>query len=130
METTAKFSELQSEWNSLQDGIKELRCKQLAVEEKMRGVVRESVEKKFANFKDGDKVRVTLRYWSPDPRIDITEKILYFHNPTKMSFFSGLYEGDYEIPFHSVNKDGSEGKRNDLYENHIPVDRIVKMIKL
>ena len=125
-----EFSELQSEWNSLQDSITELQRKKLAVEGKMREIVRESVEKKFANFKDGDKVRVTLRYWSPDPRIDITEKILYFHKPTKMSHLSGLYEGDYEIRFHSVRKDGSEGKRDDIYENCVPVDRIVKMVKL
>lgn len=91
--------------------------------------VQANVRSAFENFGDGDKVRVTYKSggWYGN---DTTTRELFFRKPTCMGHLNGTAACDYEIRFHGVNKDGSESKRGDLYENCIPVGRILSIEKI
>ena len=121
---------LQKKWNEVYNKLTVLQNEKHSLENEIIAAVKENVDEQFTEFNDGDKVKVTLQFWDPDPCITVSEKVLFFHKPVKIPHLKGCLMCDYEIPFHAVNKDGSENKRNDLYDNHIPITRIVKMEKV
>ena len=128
MKTKEYIDKLWAQWNVLADKNAEIKRQENEVIGKIREAVAENVAEKFADFKEGEKVLVTETHsnWHRTA----TKRELFFHKPTVMSTVNGTYECDYEIRFHGVNKDGSESKRGDLYDNCIPISRIVSIEKI
>jgi len=125
MKTQAYINGLRAQWDVLADKNKEIKRQEKEIIAKIKAAVEENVQERFAGLKDGDKVIVTYK----GPWENLTQT-LYFHKPTVIGTLTGTYDCDYEIRFRGVNKDGSESKRDDLIDNHIPVYKIITIVKL
>ncbi len=91
--------------------------------------IQDNVRSRFKDFSDGEKVKVTFTV--PRGPYDITvTKDLFFHQPTCMGHLSGIDACDYEIRFRGVNKDGTESKRDDFYDNHVSMGRLISIEKI
>ena len=107
----------------------EIQRKENAQLEKLAEAVQENVRSAFKDFKDGEKVKATFISPRGPWNVEVT-KYLFFHQPTCMSHLNGTAACDYEIRFRGVNKDGTESMRDDFYENHVPVGRIISIEKI
>lgn len=90
---------------------------------------RRIVCERFKDFADGELVMAT--WLLPRGPYDVeTKRKVFFHEPTRMPWLNGAATCDYEIRFRAVNKDGSECKRDDLMDYHVPVFRLLNIEKI
>ena len=98
----------------------------------LSNLIRETSEmvcEKFKDFKDGELVMAT--WYLPRGPYDVeTRRKVFFHTPVKMQWLNGAAACDYEIRFRAVNNDGSECKRDDLMDYHVPVYRLINIEKI
>ena len=96
--------------------------------EKLAQAVQESVRRKFKDFSDGEKVKVT--YMIPrGPYDEEVTKDMFFHQPTCAWHLDGTNADAYDICFRDVNKDGTESKRDDFF-NHVSMRRLISIEKI
>ena len=107
----------------------EIQQKENILSRKLAKAVCENVRSRFKDFKDGEKVKVTFMVPRGPWDVEVT-KYLFFHNPTCMGHLNGTAACDYEIRFHDMKKDGTESKRDDFYENHVPMSRLISIEKI
>lgn len=111
----------------------DVRCdiqrKEIEQKSRLAQAVRDNVRSRFKDFSNGEKVKAT--FMVPRGPYDITvTKDLFFYQPTCMRHLNGTAACDYEIRFRGINKDGSESKRDDLYDNHVPMGRLISIEKI
>lgn len=107
----------------------EIQQKESMQKKKLAEAVQANVRSPFKDFKDGEKVKVTFMIPRGPWDVEVT-KYLFFHQPTCMGHLNGTAACDYEIRFHGMKKDGTESKRDDFYENHVPMGRLISIEKI